>query len=260
MKIGVIGGGTVGRATARCYLEFADEVRVYDTNPLRSTHGVQETTECDIVFLCLPEDRLDNYFDSISPGEEKPQAFVIKSTVPVGTCRRLGHDFKLTNLLHCPEFLTARCSEVDAKVPSQLVIGTGRRSRPGLDRLQELYERRFPGVNILEMSWEESELLKLALNSFFAVKVAFFNEIEEYCRRTNLSYDLIRRGVLGDGRVTAHHTLVPGPDGRKGFGGACLPKDLRHLIRCLQRANLPAPVCSAAYARNEECDRLRDST
>lgn len=247
--IGVVGGGTVGRATARAWLEHAREVRVYDVLRQRRTHPLPEVLAADVVFICLPEGEVEWLFEVTSASVPAGLPLVIRSTVPVGTTWRLARRYGLARLVHSPEFLTARCADVDARVPAQLVVGY-----PGQARADHpvvgLYRERFPGVPVREVTSDESETAKLATNAFFAVKVAFFNELHEGCGRLGVDWAAVREVVLGDGRISPYHTRVPGPDGACGFGGACLPKDAAELARCLEEYGLAPDVTRAALARN----------
>ena len=106
------------------------------------------------------------------------------------------------------------------------------------------------------MSSDESEAVKLFLNGFFSVKVAYFNEVNALASRLDLNWDNILKGLLSDGRVAHSHTQVPGPDGKFGFGGTCLPKDLANLVHCLESNGCMAQVTYAALLRNHQ-DRER---
>jgi len=263
MRIGVIGGGTVGWATARAFIEHVDEVRVWDSLVERRTsQWLGPVLACDLVFICLPEQKVEGWFAEIGTGNPKAN-YVLRSTVPVGTTRGLRENYGLANLVHSPEFLTARCSITDAHLPARNIIGLPLATHRPTDGelcphgeyrcfmlLRDLYRKRFPGVPIHELSSDESEAVKLIQNSFFAVKVAFFNEARAFCDRVGLYWDRVLEAVLADGRIAHAHTKVPGPDGLRGFGGACLPKDLAQWINCLQDAGCKATMAFAAQERN----------
>jgi UDPglucose 6-dehydrogenase len=264
MDIGIVGGGVVGKATARCFMEHAN-VKVYDVIPEKRTHDLADVMECSLVFVCLPTPKgrngecdlsyVDNFFNMVGG---HPTLFVLRSTVPVGATATLSGKYGV-DVCHSPEFLTARCAITDAQLPARNIIGyVGRYELcESAKLLFELYSRRFPGVSTLVMSSCESELVKLTLNSFFATKVAFFNEVNAYARTRGLDWDKVMEGILSDGRVAHSHTKVPGPDGHYGFGGACLPKDLSNLIHCLEECGLAAPVMRGAQLRNDLLDRER---
>lgn len=265
MKLGIIGGGTVGRATARCFLEHIEEVRVYDVMRERRTHNVNDVLECDLVFVCLPTPQKTGSLEcDLSAVEEFFRAvcacnevlYVLRSTVPVGTTSRLAKQYRLPNLVHSPEFLTARCAITDAMTPARNIVGypdfVPTPENTAVNPLRDLYASRFPGVPTFEMLSDESEVVKLGLNSFFAVKVAYFNELRDFCDARGLNWERVRAGILSDGRIAHAHTQVPGPDGRYGFGGTCLPKDLANLIDCIEMAaGVAAPVMRAVLERNK---------
>lgn len=256
MKLGVIGGGVVGSARARSFLEHAAEVRVYDVQKQRATHTLLEVLECDLIFICLPTPQSADGSADISAIEQfcanhrgYTKNFVLKSTVPIGTTRLLRERYELPNLIHSPEFLTARCAFTDAQMPSRNIIGAPGNCECAIF-LKELYQTRFPGVPVLRMYSDESEAVKLVLNSFFAVKVGFFSEVNALAEKLDLNWNRIMEAVLADGRIAYSHTRVPGPDGKKGFGGTCLPKDLSNLVTVIEAAGLPASITRAARERN----------
>ena len=97
----------------------------------------------------------------------------------------------------------------------------------------------------------ELEFVKYARNCFLAVKVAYFNEIASFATKLELDYDKIRRLVVDDSRIGESHTFVPGPDGKYGFGGACLPKDIKAFDVEFEKAGVDDPILKAAIKRNQ---------
>jgi UDPglucose 6-dehydrogenase len=257
-SIGVVGAGVVGKAVARSYIEHY-AVRVYDSDPKKHVDTLASVLECDLVFVCLPtpakeDGRLDvssveQFFERMEYRHLREGHFVLKSTVPVGTTERLRNKYDL-DIVHSPEFLTARCANLDASLPSRNVIGG--KVNEASSRLIHLYHERFPGVQTYLCSSDESELLKLITNGFFAVKVAFFNEVHALAESWGMDWESIRRMLLSDGRIHPSHTLVPGPDGRHGFGGSCLPKDAAQLGAEMEDRKLDASMVYAALDRNEK--------
>lgn len=279
MKLGIVGGGTVGRAVARTYIEHVEEVRVYDVMPERRTHPLEAVLTCDLIMVCLPTPQrtdgdgydlsfVESFFAARSlTAESRARCYVIRSTVPIGTTKRLSREYGLTSLAHSPEFLTARIAETDAAIPARNIIGvpephnnsdfphlfTG--DNRAAQELNILCHQRFPGVPMHFMTSDESEAVKLYQNGFFSCKIAYFNEIWTLAHKFGLNWERILAGMLADGRIEAYHTRVPGHDGY-GFAGACLPKDLSALICQLQENGLDAAVTLAAQTRNK-ADRAR---
>lgn len=277
MKIGIVGGGVVGHATARCYMEFA-EVRVFDVQTERATHTLGQVLACDVVFVCLPTPQktnslecdlsaIEGFFDHGLDEHQRSCNFVLRSTVPIGTTRRLAETYRLPNLAHSPEFLTARCSVIDAMLPARNIIGvpvpgndpeyptfTGKNR--GAQTLGILYHQRFPHAPCLFMSSDESEAVKLFQNGFFANSVAYWNEARELSDKVGMRWDSIINAILADGRISPSHCKVPGHHGW-GFSGACLPKDIANLTDCIIKADLASVVCKATIERNSH-DQARN--
>lgn len=264
LRIGVVGGGVVGRAVARCWLEWVKEVCVFDVLRERSTHSLFKVLECDLVFVCLPTPQveggmgydlsaIENFF---YVGNCAKTNLVLRSTVSIGTTRKLRLKYDLPSIVHSPEFLTARCSVTDAQMPARNIIG-GPPCRAN-SLLTDMYRQRFPGIPLIHCGSEESEAIKLFTNGFFAVKLAYFNEIRAVADKLGLDWDVVIQGILTDGRIAHAHTRVPGHDGKYGFSGGCLPKDLASLIATIQETlgEDGAPVTKGAYQRNL-ADRVR---
>ena len=256
--IGIIGGGFVGHATARAFMEFA-EVRIYDLLPEKSNSCRAAALACDGVFVCLPTPMLPDgqcdlaYVETFFAEQaDSGTVFVIKSTVPVGTTDRLAEQYRLPGLVFSPEFLTARCSVADAMTPSRSIVGFTRFGPMApVHAVADMLEQRFRQTPAI-MPARDAELVKYGCNSFFAVKVAFFNELKEIAQNTNCDYEEVLFGMLADGRIANSHCNVPGPDGKKGFGGTCLPKDIQALAWTARESGAVHNVIEAAWHTNLE--------
>lgn len=148
-RVGIIGGGFVGRAVARGFLEHSREVRIFDTDPARATHSLRETWQSDFVFVCVPTPAMPDGKPNCSivtaaihayaelaaddwPREIPKPAIVIRSTVRPGFTAfiqrlLLGRPGRKTGVVHSPEFLTARCAHTDFATPARNIIGMVRR-------------------------------------------------------------------------------------------------------------------------------------
>ena len=175
---------------------------------------------------------------------------VLRSTVPVGYTRGIRERLGIKNLVHSPEFLTARMAVEDARNPTRLIIGYPEGIANSPTDLFWLYRKAWPNILPHVMLSDESEFVKLMQNAFSAVKVSLFNEFRAYADKVELSWERCLGALLAGGWVNPQHTQVPGPDGKRGFGGACLPKDLANLIDCMDRAGVFNIVMSAALDRN----------
>jgi UDPglucose 6-dehydrogenase len=103
------------------------------------------------------------------------------------------------------------------------------------------------------MTTNESESLKIFANSFYAVKIQYFNELYDMCKKIdNCNYKTIVKGIIKNGWVSENHTSVPGSDGKLSFGGACFPKDTRALLSFLNDNNIRCEVLKGAVKENKE--------
>lgn len=255
MTLGIVGGGVVGGATARAFVEHVKGVRVYDLQPTRRTHTVDDVLDCDVVMICLPTPQKKNslecdtsYVEDFLNGIAGSDRFsdkniVIRSTVPVGFTRRMRTLYELPNLCHSPEFLTARCADLNAQMPNRSIVGVpDYYERQEFDHdtcpIGKLYQLRWPHLPITWTDSNSSEAAKLMLNSFFAVKVGLFNEFKVFADQAGADWEEILDIIHSDGRLHPSHTNVPGPDGKYGFGGTCLRKDLASLVYQMDAAGL----------------------
>jgi len=260
-SIGIIGMGFVGKAVAKGFMLFA-VIRTYDIIPELSSHSFKEVINSDIVFICLPtpinkseKGKCDlsiiyGFFDKLSGIENrnKKTIFVIKSTVPIGTTKKLSKKYNINNLLHCPEFLTARAALIDFICPARNIIGG--KNQKAIKILKQLLEERFPGTSCHIMTSDESEFIKYAANCFFAVKVSYFNEIKLLTEKLNLDWDKILKGILTDGRIGQSHYEVPGYDGKRGYGGSCFPKDINAFIHIMKDNKVDPILLKASWKQN----------
>jgi len=244
MRIGIVGGGVVGSAIFRGMVEHCESVLLYDVNPAKSLNTLLEVvTQCAVIFVAVPTPRgefgpLDvtavesavRSIDGVYKRQVLPAAppvVVIKSTVNVSTTEQLAGECTVP-VIHSPEFLTARCAALDFAKPSRNIIGVPDKWKgsAAVETLVDLYKRRWAHCPLLVMKSNESELVKLAQNAFFAVKVGHFHATAKTCCKYAADYEVVRRAILCDGRLAPDHTKQPGSDGKFGFGAACLPKDL----------------------------------
>ena len=236
-KIGVVGNGFVGGAVKFGFSPQVGcdaEVRVYDKNPSKSTHGLEETVnKSDFVFLSVPTpansdgsiniDILDSALSDINELSEVDNYILIRSTVVPGTTWALQEKFSNLNLLFNPEFLTERSANFDFINQSRFIIGSGDsdKSALGSKLFSQLIKDRFGEcVSILECTYETSEMIKYMSNCFFATKVSFLNEMYQIAEKCGVNWQQAVDGFVADGRIGHSHLNVPGHDGKFGFGGS----------------------------------------
>ena len=180
---------------------------------------------------------------------------LVRSTVPPGTCERLGVCFM-------PEFLTEASPDADFRSTPNWIVGvpTGLDRAPVETLLSPIFNlaREHGCIESCRITWmgsTEAELVKYFRNTFLATKVAFCNELSSLCRAYGVEYETVRGAAAKDKRIGPAHTSVPGPDGRCGYGGTCFPKDIHGLRAVFRAAGVPCPLLDASAHRNEEIDR-----
>jgi UDPglucose 6-dehydrogenase len=105
------------------------------------------------------------------------------------------------------------------------------------------------------VSQDEAEMIKYFKNCFLATKVSFCNEMYEFCKKSNINYNIVANFVKLDERIGKTHLNVPGPDRMFGFGGTCFPKDIHALEYEFKNKGVDCHIISAAIKRNETIDR-----
>ena len=180
---------------------------------------------------------------------------VTKSTVPVGTNRKIKHFVKQVNpdldfdVASNPEFLREGAAIDDFMRPDRVIVGveTERASDIMAEIYRPLFLRDFP---IITTDLESAEMIKYAANAFLATKVTFINEIAALCEKVGADIKQISRGIGLDGRI-GNKFLHAGP----GYGGSCFPKDTRALARIGQENAIPMQITETVIKVNEEIKR-----
>ncbi len=180
---------------------------------------------------------------------------VTKSTVPVGTNRRVKEAIVAANLdaafdvASNPEFLREGAAIDDFMRPDRIVVGVENdRAAEVMSAIyRPLYLRDFP---IMTTDLESAEMIKYAANAFLATKITFINEIAALCERTGADVKMVSQGMGLDGRI-GNKFLHAGP----GYGGSCFPKDTRALARIGQEHGVPMQLTETVIKVNDEIKR-----
>jgi UDPglucose 6-dehydrogenase len=221
-----------------------------------------------VVFLCLPtppdEDGSADlkYILAVADQigeilERNPGAgykvIVDKSTVPVGTSEKVDAairkhlDSKFDfDVVSNPEFLREGYAVEDFLRPERVLIGS--RSEQAIVLLKDLYEPFIPaGSSVIVMDEKSAEVTKYAANSFLAMKISYMNDLANFCDAVGADVERVREGVGADSRIGRKY-LFPG----LGYGGSCLPKDVKALLRTAQNAGAPLTILQSVEEINQE--------
>jgi nucleotide sugar dehydrogenase len=250
-RAAIIGLGVVGRAQQCLFGRMVHAAYdVLDDGP----YPFERVAECDFTVICVGTPQGDDGRADLSAVREAlsrippEMPVLIRSTIPPGTMA--GLEKARACVAHLPEFMNERHDglwRASGDVPFAILGGTPEAH----DFFIPVLAKAIPGPHwILYCCTSlEAELVKYTANAFLAAKVTFVNEMARVCEAFGADWEKVREGWLQDPRVGVSHTMV---EGRGGFAGRCLPKDLTALIAAAEDAGYPPGFLRAVRRANEQ--------
>jgi len=256
MKIGVIGLGYVGSAVAASYPD--EKVLVNDPKYPKASVDIETIKQqCSAIFVCVPtpsnfKGQCDvSILESVLENLKGFEGIIIcKSTAPPAAYKKLEKQSKL-KLAHVPEFLTQARAEFDYVNPHKIVVGCKKKLRPQVATILSASAINFESVDIEYCSIDEASFFKYMANTSLAIKVVVNNEFCDLAQALGIDWQNIVDIAKTDHRLGSTHWKVPGPDGDRGFGGACFPKDTAAFRNIASDFEVDMSVLEAAIKKNK---------
>lgn len=230
LNLGIIGHGFVGKAVDYGFSDELCEKSIID--PLYGNDIKDLPNNVQVCFICVPTPMasggaIDSSIVESTVNflkENRSCLIVIKSTVIPSVIKTLSAGLDGYRVVYNPEFLTERNANEDFVKPPMHIFGGDEVATYNLQQVYDTYSK-CERCKIYRMTAVEASFVKYGINCFLATKVLWFNQFYDAVENSGANYGSIINAIGADPRVGTSHMRVPGFDGKRGFGGACFPKD-----------------------------------
>ncbi len=230
----------VGKTLKNYFEKKGFDIFLYDKE--KNLGSPSRINLADIIFICVPTPYKEGEGLSLEHVEktcknlDRSKIIVIKSTVLPKTTEKLQKKYKRHKFLFNPEFLVEARAKETTENPERQIVGYTEESKDFAERIMKIlpeapYQKIMPAT--------EAEMVKCFGNCFLATKVIFANQFFDICKSSEIDYDSVKEAVGKDSRIGMGHLEIFHA-GYRGYGGKCLPKDVKALIEFCKKSNLKA--------------------
>jgi UDPglucose 6-dehydrogenase len=244
----LVGYGFVGKAY---YQAFKNTEIIKIIDPLYNNKKIKDYPEAEGIIVCVPTPQSEDgscdmsYVLSVLAECPENTPIMIKSTISLEGWATIRKTFPKLEVTFSPEFLRAATAVQDVLASKYVIVAGG-------DTIfwSCVYDRAFPGIKVYVLDPIEAITVKYFRNSFLATKVAFFNQIYDFCEKLDLDYRYVREAIALDDRIGDSHTYVFNDS--RGFGGYCFPKDTAALLSTSKSLSVDLSILEAAVVYNND--------
>lgn len=276
LSINIIGMGYVGGGMAHLCEKNNIEFNVFDIQKKQGSFNYfnnitdlvnfsESNSEINFYIIAVPtnsdsEGNCDtsivrSVLERLNNNITKETYVIIKSTIVPGTSKELSEKYTNLDIIFCPEFLTQKNYLNDIYNAKFVLLGINDNfdmtKYQKISNLMRLFYKHNSQIDIFMRSYEECELFKYTLNTYFGIKITFFNEIYDLCEKMNVDYQKLKELFSLDSRVGEYGITVPGDHGR-GYHGVCIPKEVRSIIKLQEKLGLSSELMSCVDKRNND--------